>query len=88
MKGYWNNPKATEQSIQKDWFYSGDAGFLDEEGFLYIHDRVKDMILSGGENIYPAEVENAASSRPRRPMGPFWNASAFFCRLRVGVVSK
>ncbi len=62
MKGYWNNPKATEQSIQKDWFYSGDAGFLDEEGFLYIHDRVKDMILSGGENIYPAEVENALMS--------------------------
>ena len=62
MKGYWNNLEATEKSIQDGWFYSGDAGFLDEEGFLYIHDRVKDMIVSGGENIYPAEVENALMS--------------------------
>ena len=62
MKGYWNNPDATEASIQNGWFYSGDAGFVDEEGFLYIHDRVKDMIVSGGENIYPAEVENALMS--------------------------
>ena len=62
MKGYWNNSEATEKSIQDEWFYSGDAGFFDEEGFLYIHDRVKDMIVSGGENIYPAEVENALMS--------------------------
>ncbi len=58
MKGYWRNPEATEQSITEDgWFKSGDAGYL-REGYLYIHDRVKDMIISGGENIYPAEIEN------------------------------
>ena len=59
MKGYWNKPEATADAIRNGWFYSGDAGYFDEDGFLYIHDRVKDMIVSGGENIYPAEVENA-----------------------------
>ena len=59
MKGYWNKPEATEKSIKNGWFYTGDAGYFDKGGFLFIHDRVKDMIVSGGENIYPAEVENA-----------------------------
>jgi long-chain acyl-CoA synthetase len=58
MKGYWRNPEATADSITADgWFKSGDAGYL-VDGYLYIHDRVKDMIISGGENIYPAEIEN------------------------------
>ena len=65
MKGYWNRPEATAEAIDADgWFRSGDAGYFDEEGYLYIHDRVKDMIVSGGENIYPAEVENALFSHP------------------------
>lgn len=64
MKGYWNRPEATEDSIRNGFFYTGDAGYFDEDGFLYIHDRVKDMILSGGENIYPAEVENAIFGHP------------------------
>ena len=64
MKGYWNNEKATSESIQNEWFFSGDVGYYDEDGYLYIHDRVKDMIVSGGENIYPAEVENALMSNP------------------------
>ena len=60
MKGYWKRPEATAESITEDgWFKSGDAGYLDADGYLYIHDRVKDMIVSGGENVYPAEVENA-----------------------------
>ncbi|HVU20751.1 MAG TPA: AMP-binding protein, partial [Rhizomicrobium sp.] len=60
MKGYWNKPDATAKSVCSErWFSTGDAGFFDEDGYLYIHDRVKDMIVSGGENIYPAEVENA-----------------------------
>ncbi|MDC2994661.1 long-chain-fatty-acid--CoA ligase [Gammaproteobacteria bacterium] len=62
MKGYWNKPDATKESIVDGWFYSGDAGYFDEENYLFIHDRVKDMIVSGGENIYPAEVENALMS--------------------------
>ena len=59
MKGYWNLPEETEKSIRDGWFHSGDAGFFDADGYLYIHDRVKDMIVSGAENIYPAEVESA-----------------------------
>lgn len=64
MKGYWNKPDATREAIKKDWFYTGDAGFLDAEGYVFIHDRVKDMIVSGGENVYPAEVENALFAHP------------------------
>jgi long-chain acyl-CoA synthetase len=63
MKGYWNNEAATADAVDADgWFRSGDAGYLDADGYLYIHDRVKDMIVSGGENVYPAEVENALMS--------------------------
>jgi len=65
MKGYWNMPEATAETILPDgWLRSGDAGFRDADGYLYIHDRVKDMIVSGGENIYPAEVENAIMAHP------------------------
>jgi long-chain acyl-CoA synthetase len=59
MKGYWANEDATRAAVDDDgWFKTGDAGYRDENGFLFLHDRVKDMIVSGGENIYPAEVEN------------------------------
>ncbi|HLY56585.1 MAG TPA: long-chain-fatty-acid--CoA ligase [Stellaceae bacterium] len=65
MRGYWNRPEDTAAAMTEDgWYRSGDAGYLDAEGFLYIHDRIKDMIVSGGENIYPAEVENAISGHP------------------------
>ncbi|HEV2562860.1 MAG TPA: fatty acid--CoA ligase [Rhizomicrobium sp.] len=64
MKGYWNKADATAKSVVEDWFHTGDAGYFDEDGYLYIHDRVKDMIVSGGENIYPAEVENAIFGHP------------------------
>jgi acyl-CoA synthetase (AMP-forming)/AMP-acid ligase II len=65
MNGYWNRPEATAETITPDgWVRSGDAGFLDRDGFLYIQDRVKDMIVSGGENIYPAEVESAIYGHP------------------------
>ena len=58
MKGYWKNPEATAEAIVDGWFRTGDAGYQ-RDGYLFIHDRVKDMIVSGGENIYPAEIENA-----------------------------
>jgi acyl-CoA synthetase (AMP-forming)/AMP-acid ligase II len=64
MKGYWQLSDATAKSIRDGWFFTGDAGYLDEQGYLYIHDRVKDMIVSGGENIYPAEIENALFQHP------------------------
>ena len=61
MKGYWNRPDATAEAMRNGWYHSGDAGYMDEDGYLYVYDRVKDMIVSGGENIYPAEVESALS---------------------------
>ncbi|QMW22682.1 long-chain-fatty-acid--CoA ligase [Sandaracinobacteroides saxicola] len=64
MLGYHNNPAATAKAIRDGWYLSGDAGWMDEDGYLYIHDRVKDMIVSGAENIYPAEVENALHGHP------------------------
>src|SRR6476660_5747486 len=65
MKGYWNLPDATAATIDKDGgLRTGDAGYLEEDGYPYIHDRVKDMIISGGENVYPAEVENAIYGHP------------------------
>ncbi|MFZ4071813.1 MAG: fatty acid--CoA ligase [Caulobacterales bacterium] len=60
MIGYWNLPDATAQTLAPDnWLRTGDAGYVDTDGYVYVHDRVKDMIISGGENIYPAEVESA-----------------------------
>lgn len=58
-KGYWNNPEATASSFTEGWFHTGDIGRIDEEGFVYILDRLKDMIIRGGENVYCAEVEAA-----------------------------
>ena len=65
MKGYWNRPEATAEAIDAEgWFKTGDAGYFDADGFLFMHDRVKDMIVTGGENVYPAEVENALFAHP------------------------
>ena len=65
MVGYWRNDEGTKNAfVEGDWFRTGDAGYLDEDGYLYIHDRMKDMIVSGGENVYPAEVENALMKHP------------------------
>ena len=64
MAGYHNKPDATAKVLIDGWYHSGDAGYLDADGYLYIHDRVKDMIVSGAENIYPAEVENALHEHP------------------------
>lgn len=64
VKGYWNRPDATEEVFEDGWFYSGDLGRLDDEGFVYIVDRAKDMIIRGGENVYSAEVEAAIQKHP------------------------
>lgn len=65
MKGYWNRPDATAASFDEDgWFHSGDVAYFDEDGFYYICDRLKDMVISGGENVYPAEVENVLFRHP------------------------
>jgi acyl-CoA synthetase (AMP-forming)/AMP-acid ligase II len=65
MRGYWSMEQATRDTfLPGGGLRTGDLGYLDEDGYLYIHDRVKDMIISGGENIYPAEVENVLMSHP------------------------
>lgn len=65
MVGYWRNEEATRQALTGDgWLKTGDVGYLDADGYLYIHDRVKDMIISGGENIYPAEIEDVLMRHP------------------------
>jgi acyl-CoA synthetase (AMP-forming)/AMP-acid ligase II len=65
MKGYWNNPEATAQTIKDGWLYTGDVAKRDADGFFYIMDRKKDMIISGGENIYPAEIEDLLMRHPK-----------------------
>jgi long-chain acyl-CoA synthetase len=64
MKGYRNMPEQTDKAIVDQWLHTGDGGYLDDEGFLFIVDRVKDMIISGGENVYSTEVENAIYQYP------------------------
>jgi long-chain acyl-CoA synthetase len=64
MKGYLNQPEETRSVFWEDWFRSGDIGMIDEEGYLYIVDRLKDMIITGGENVYPREVEEILYTRP------------------------
>ena len=58
MLGYWNRPEATADALKDGWLYSGDGAIRDKDGFIFIQDRIKDMIISGGENVYPAEIEN------------------------------
>ncbi|HYB19944.1 MAG TPA: AMP-dependent synthetase, partial [Thermodesulfobacteriota bacterium] len=64
MKGYWNRPELTREVLRDGWLYTGDMGRMDELRYLYIVDRKKDMIISGGENIYAKEVEDALSAHP------------------------
>jgi acyl-CoA synthetase (AMP-forming)/AMP-acid ligase II len=65
MKGYWNQPEATAQTlVEGGWLRTGDGAYRDEEGYFFLQDRIKDMIISGGENVYPAEVENALAHHP------------------------
>ena len=71
MLGYWQKPEETASTIvDGGWLRTGDAGYLDDEGYLFLHDRIKDMIVSGGENIYPAEVENVLLADPAWPTPP------------------
>ena len=64
MKGYYRNPEATETAIRDGWFHSGDIGYIDEDGDVFIVDRTKDMILRGGYNVYPREVEEVLYKHP------------------------
>jgi len=64
MRGYWRNPEATAQTLRNGWLHTGDVGYMDEGGYLFIMDRSKDMIISGGENIYPREIEEVLIKHP------------------------
>ena len=64
MKEYWNRPEATAETLAGGWLRTGDAGYRDDSDHFFVHDRIKDMIVSGGENVYPAEVENAIAGCP------------------------
>jgi acyl-CoA synthetase (AMP-forming)/AMP-acid ligase II len=65
FKGYWNDPRSTREVLREGWLMTGDLGYLDQEGYLYVVDRLSDMIISGGENVYPKEIENLLSQLPR-----------------------
>jgi acyl-CoA synthetase (AMP-forming)/AMP-acid ligase II len=64
MHGYWNKPEETAKAIKNGWMHTGDGGYMDEDGFVFIADRIKDMIVTGGENVYSVEVENAVAKHP------------------------
>ncbi|WP_405904154.1 long-chain fatty acid--CoA ligase [Streptomyces sp. NBC_00656] len=64
MLGYWNKPEETEAALRGGWMHTGDAGYMDDKGYIFLVDRIKDMIVSGGENVYSAEVENAIADHP------------------------
>ncbi|UGT41524.1 long-chain fatty acid--CoA ligase [Nocardia yamanashiensis] len=64
MRGYWQRPDATAESLRDGWFHSGDVATVDADGYVFVVDRIKDMIISGGENVYPAEVENELCHHP------------------------
>jgi long-chain acyl-CoA synthetase len=64
MQGYWNKPEETARALRDGWLHTGDGAYMDEQGYLFIVDRLKDMIVSGGENVYSAEVENVLARHP------------------------
>ena len=64
MVGYWRQPEATARTLIDGWIHTGDAGYLDERGYVYVHDRIKDMIIYAGENVYPAEIESVLCAHP------------------------
>lgn len=64
MAGYWNRPEETRAALREGWLYTGGGGYMDEAGYLFVVDRLKDMIISGGENVYSAEVENVLATHP------------------------
>ena len=89
MKGYWNRADATAETIRDGWLHTGDVATTDADGFIYIADRKKDMIISGGENIYPAEIENVILSHPMvREVAVIGQASAKWGESPLAIVVR
>ena len=87
MREYWHQPEATAAALRHGWYHTGDMGFLDEDGYLFLVDRVKDMIVWGGENVYSTEVENALSTHPAVAAWPS-SASPTSCGARPSTPSS
>jgi acyl-CoA synthetase (AMP-forming)/AMP-acid ligase II len=64
MVSYWKLPGETQKTLKDGWIFTGDAGYIDENGYAFLRDRIKDMVVTGGENVYPAEVENVLGGHP------------------------
>jgi fatty-acyl-CoA synthase len=89
ISGYWNLPEATKEAIRDGWFYTGDIAEVDADGFIYIKDRSKDMIISGGENVYPAEVEEVLHAHPAvHDVGVIGQSSARWGESACAVIVK
>jgi O-succinylbenzoate-CoA ligase len=89
MKGYWNRPEATAETIRDGWLHTGDVATVDADGYVFINDRKKDMIISGGENIYPAEIENVILAHPQvREVAVIGQTSAKWGESPLAVVVK
>lgn len=92
MRGYWGRPEASAEAVRDGWYATGDGGYLDEEGYLYLTDRIRDMIVSGGENVYPIQVEEVLRAHPAvqevavigRPDERWGEAVAAYIELRPG----
>lgn len=69
MKGYWNLPEETKRALRNGWYHTGDMGYRDEDNYFYVVDRAKDMIITGGENIYSVEVEQVLCQIPEAKKG-------------------
>lgn len=90
MTGYWKNPELTQKTLRGDWYHSGDMGYLDEEGYLFLVDRKADMIVTGGENVYPKEVEDVLYEHPAVSMAAVVSApdKKWGERVQAAVVLK
>jgi len=92
MMGYWNRPEETAKAVIDGWMHTGDGGYMDEDGFVYVVDRIKDMIITGGENVYSTEVENVVAQYPGALQcavigipDPHWGGSgSCSCRRKSG----
>ena len=98
MRGYWNQPEKTQEALRGGWLHTGDIGYLDEDGYLFLVDRKHDMIITGGLNVYPREVEEVMSAHPAVAQvavlgvkDPFWGeavTAAVVARLGMSVTDE